>query len=353
MFAALGYDNANRRASLSYSNGTTTNYAYDLAGNRTSLAHANSTASLLPNAVTSASYDAANEQTAFAGATLTYDANGNLTNDGTNTYSWDARNRLIGVTGGVNGTFVYEAKGRRIRKTFSGLSTEFLYDGGNIIAEVGSGAVNANYLRSLALDEPFVRQTSVNEFYALDPLHTTLLVTDATASVKATYTHDPYGNQVSTGSSSNPFHYTGREKDDTGFYFYRSRFYSAIRARFISHDPAGLRGGINPYAYVSNNPINYRDPLGLAPDLNSTVTVQCGDAALALKLAVILADDDIKKSPCCGRDKNALLNALNSVRVTCQQPGTSSPCNPSKGPGPKGDVCACADQRGQIYNLHG
>ena len=57
-------------------------YRYDAAGNRTSLIRSNGTASLLPDAVASASYDAANEQTAFAGATLTYDANGNLTNDG-------------------------------------------------------------------------------------------------------------------------------------------------------------------------------------------------------------------------------------------------------------------------------
>ena len=107
----LGYDNANRRTSLTYPNGTSTSYVYDVAsrltninhlgpsgiiealtyqydaaGNRTSLTRNNAAASLLPAAVASATYDVVNEQTAFAGATLTYDSNGNLTNDGTNTY---------------------------------------------------------------------------------------------------------------------------------------------------------------------------------------------------------------------------------------------------------------------------
>jgi uncharacterized protein RhaS with RHS repeats len=44
---------------------------------------------------------------------LSYDANGNLTGDGTNTYTWDARNHLSAISGGSTASFVYDAFGRR------------------------------------------------------------------------------------------------------------------------------------------------------------------------------------------------------------------------------------------------
>ncbi|MDP3089955.1 MAG: RHS repeat-associated core domain-containing protein, partial [Nitrospira sp.] len=291
LFAALGYDNANRRTSLGYSNGTTTSYAYDLASRLTSIAHngpsgliesltytydaagnrfsadrTNGTASLLPSAVASAAYDAANEQTQFAGATLTYDANGNLTNDGLNTYQWDARNRLIGMSGGSTATFVYDPLGRRASKTINGTSTQFAYDGNDIATEIGGGTVGANYLRSLNIDEPFIRQTSAgNEHYHTDALGSSLVLSDATGESVATYGYEPFGKTTSTGSSSNALQYTGRESDGTGFYYYRARYYSPKTHRFIGEDPIGLYAGPNFYSLARNRVTRYRDPFGLDP----------------------------------------------------------------------------------------
>ncbi|HEX8432620.1 MAG TPA: RHS repeat-associated core domain-containing protein, partial [Longimicrobium sp.] len=63
-----------------------------------------------------------------------------------------------------------------------------------------------------------------------------------------------------------PLRFTGREYDeDTGLYNYRARWYDPHLGRFMSEDPIGLAGGINPHAYVGNDPVNYSDPSGLGP----------------------------------------------------------------------------------------
>jgi RHS repeat-associated protein len=285
----LGYDNANRRTSLSYPNGTSTSYTYDVAsrltninhvgpsgiiealtyqydtaGNRSSLTRTNGAASILPNAVVSATYDAANEQTVFAGTTLTYDNNGNLTNDGTNTFVWDSRNRLGSMSGGSTASFNYDALGRRTSKLVNSVTSQYLYDGNDIASEIGGGAIGANYLRSLNIDEPFVRQTGTRiEHYHTDALGSSLALSDASGGSATTYTYEPFGKTTISGASSNPFQYTGRENDGTALYHYRTRPYYPQCQRFTREDPIGLSGGLNYYSYTNNAPVNYNDPTGL------------------------------------------------------------------------------------------
>ncbi len=286
----LGYDNANRRTSLTYPNGTSTSYTYDVAsrltnithlgpsgiiealmyqydaaGNRTSLTRNNAAASVLPAAVASATYDAANEQTVFAGATLTYDNNGNLTNDGVNTYQWDARNRLASISGGVTASFKYDAFGRRTSKVVGSAASQFLYDGNDIAAEIGSGSIGASYLRSLNIDEPFVRQAGTgNEFYHTDALGSSLTFSNPQGASTTMYTYEPFGKTTIAGTTSNAFQYTGRENDGTGLYHYRNRYYSPTHHRFVTEDPLKLQiRGFSLYGYVSGNPLRFIDPYGL------------------------------------------------------------------------------------------
>ncbi|MBI1821017.1 MAG: IPT/TIG domain-containing protein [Nitrospirae bacterium] len=302
---SMAYDVLGRRTGLAYPNGTNTTYNYDPASRLTNILHQagattienltynydpagnrvsfgrNGTQAPLPAPV-QAAYDAANEQIQFNSGTanLSYDSNGNLISqsdaNGTTNYTWDSRNRLIGVNGpSASASFVYDALGRRISKIINGVRKDYQYDGNDIIAEVGGGAVSANYLRSLKVDEPFIRQSSGNEFYHADALGSIMALTDASGVISTSYAYEPFGKTTPTGASSNPFQFTGRENDGTGLYYYRARYYSPSLQRFISEDPIGFRGGINKYSYVLNNPLRFYDPFGL--DKKPPVYVQVCD----------------------------------------------------------------------------
>jgi RHS repeat-associated protein len=45
-----------------------------------------------------------------------------------------------------------------------------------------------------------------------------------------------------------------------------ARWYDPYVMRFISEDPLGLAGGINPYVYANNDPINGFDPSGMSEE---------------------------------------------------------------------------------------
>lgn len=142
----------------------------------------------------------------------------------------------------------------------------YLYDGLDIIQEIENGMVSANYIRTLNIDEPLARikADGTLRFYQQDALGSVVALTDENEEIKTHYIYDPYGNtEVIEEASDQPFQFTGRENDGTGLYYYRARYYSPELQRFISENPIGLAGGINKFVYLSNNPTNRIDPLGL------------------------------------------------------------------------------------------
>ncbi len=261
------YDTASQLKSMSYKRGTTTlgdvAFEYDGLGRRTHVS--GSLAQILsPAAFTNGVYDAGNKQTAVNGQTLSFDQNGNLTNDGTNTYVWNARDELIGISGAVTASFQYDGEGRRISKTVNGITTSYVYDRLQAVEErQAAGPVTTNLAGGL--DEVFVRKTgAAKEFLLTDALGSTWALADNTGNVTTQYKYDVFGTTQSSGATSkNPLQYTGRENDATSLYYYRNRYYSPKLRRFISRDPLKEGAGENEYSYVSNSPTNFTDPLGL------------------------------------------------------------------------------------------
>ncbi len=264
-----GYDVASQLSAMTYKLGATTlgdlRYTYDATGNRIQVGGSWARTGV-PQAVTSATYNANNQQLTFGGQTLAYDLNGSLTSDGTNTYIWDARNRLAAITGPVPASFVYDATGRRSRKTINGVTTDFVYDTLNSVQEQ-SGSTVTNLLTGLAVDEYLSRGDAMSTSYVLaDALSSTIALADGAGSLPTAYTYEPFGVTSTTGAAtSNPYDFTGREGDPTNLKYYRARYYHPALQRFTGEDPLDFGGGsTNLYGYVFNNPLHFVDPLGLA-----------------------------------------------------------------------------------------
>jgi RHS repeat-associated protein len=274
------YDIIDRLTAATHPNQTNESYTYDDVGNRTA-SHQGS----------NYSYQAFNRLVAANGTSFGYDPNGNLilktSTGGSWTYVWDYEGRLkqSALSGGAVVTYSYDALGRRVQRTSSvSGTTKFVYDDFDVIRDLdNTNTTVADYLNSLEIDQKLGETINgTTGYFISDHLDSAQAKTDANGNVTSAVTYDSYGN-VTNGSVGSRYAYTGREIDsESSLMFYRARWYDQQQGRFISGDPTGLDGGINPYAYVENDPINFHDPLGLRKLPRSrTQTRPCNPAEMA------------------------------------------------------------------------
>jgi RHS repeat-associated protein len=251
--------------------------------------------------------------------TFGYDADGNLTNDGHWTYSWDAENRLTQLaTNTAAGPqqllkFDYDSKGRRVRKQIwnngSGSGSpatdlRFAYDGWNLIATLNSQLSTLNsFMWGLdlsgslqgaggvggLLQVDYYGAQATNCFVAFDGNgNVSALVNTANGTNVAQYEYGPFGEVArATGPMAkvNPFRFSTKYQDDeTDLLYYGYRFCNQSMGRWLSRDPLGdysflslYRSGkslqearelgwrsLKPlYIFVENDPSDRTDSVGL------------------------------------------------------------------------------------------
>ena len=233
-------------------------------------------------------YNVTNELIDINAATLMYDPDGNLVNDGTYIYSYDEENRLTAVTrisgSAVVGQYQYDALFRRVQKIANPADTPsttlYFYDDVRIIEEQNSlNATQATYVYGNYVDEILTMDRGGQPYYYhRNALWSVEAITNGTGAPVERYSYDAYGFVTVTDGSfnpvplnswgtphsavGNPWMFTGRQLDEeTGLYYYRARYYDPAKGRFLQRDPVEYADGMNLYEYAQDNPINKVDPL--------------------------------------------------------------------------------------------
>ena len=251
----------------------TMRYQYDTIGNRTSSYED----------ATSKTYntDSLNQYTkvkVVGGSTVSplYDDDGNMTQYGDWTYTYDAENRLVGaLNGNTRLEYIYDALGRRVaKKTYQNNTLtkhqRFIYNGLKLlrICDANYGFIpNFTFLwQPFGPDVPLAMwKYSDNTLFAylVDANKNVLGLYVPSGTRVATYLYGPFGQKLSesgNAASLNPIQFSSEQFDaDLNLVYYNFRYYFPAIGKWLTKDPIREMGGWNLYAFCGNNPVNTWD----------------------------------------------------------------------------------------------
>ncbi len=238
-----------------------------------------------------------NEYTTAEGASLSYDADGNLASDGSRKFAYDGENRLVlvepvtAVNSSVRVRMAYDYLGRRVQKMveeFDGSAwaaqddVRFVYLGWNVIEERHTSAgvsTKKNFVWGLDLSRSMdgaggiggllavVDDTGSQMAFLYDANGNVGQLVDEQGAVVGRYEYDAFGNVLvaeGVAANDNAWRFSTKYADqETGLVYYGYRFYDAGLGRWTQRDVIGEAGGMNLYGFVNNGPVDRLDLLGM------------------------------------------------------------------------------------------
>ena len=279
------YDENGYITGISY-NGNSYEYTYDAVG-RITQEKKNGTVQ------GSYTYDGANniqksglaytdgELTSVNGAPIEYDEMGNPTTYKGQAFRWEQGRKLAaGTLNGNNFAYEYDGNGMRFKKTVNGKSTEYYYNGTELLAENRNG--ERIYYIYGATGIEGIEIADICYYFDKNTLGDIVAIRNRSGAVVAKYEYDAWGNVTVTDAegkeetsaefigNKNPIRYRGYYYDaETGFYYLQTRYYDPEICRFINADDyeliatlAEIPGQLNLYAYCNNNPVMLTDESG-------------------------------------------------------------------------------------------
>jgi RHS repeat-associated protein len=285
------YDLVGRLITVKQNSVTVSTYTYDANDNRLSRTTAGGTIT--------GTYDAQDRLTGYGATTYTYTANGDLlsktTSGQTASYGYDVLGNLrsVSLPGGTQVEYLIDGRDRRVGKKLNGAKVQgFLYqDRLKPVAELdGSDALVSTFIYGSRPNVPdyLVKGGSTYRIIADEVGSPRLVVNTSTGAIVQQLDYDEFGNVLlDTNPGFQPFGFAGGLYDQhTKLVRLGARDYDAETGRWTSKDAIGLAAGLNLYAYVANDPINFIDFTGrnAVPAAPSTAAGASGVAAAGTRI---------------------------------------------------------------------